>query len=525
MLLANGLNQPIAPQAFAETAPLFFNGYFVSRQGLQLETQFQSYAQLYMRQPWVAAVVDIIAKNMSRLEMRVWDTSPETGNVLIPTSGRGSTPYSRLMADPCPYLPPRVFRTWVATTFLIYGEVFLVKVRDGDPEYNDAGVGRDGKQEWTFRQGGKTIGFLPMHPALVQIFRNQLGESTYRFMGQPNELMSDDMVVPILNYNPELAMRGLSPLEALRTTLYNEDASRRAYSAFWKNDLRPSAVMTVEGKLNPTAKQQLREQLNAMYSGAENAGKAIVLENGSKIEKWQLSSEEMQYIESRKINREEVCARYDLSPTAAHILDHATFSNVTENLRGVYRDSICPRLEFLESVFNHYVGREFSDHEEMRHDIRQVMRGDLSARAQAHQVLINSGIEKPSEARPDFDLGDLGEEGDRLYINSTMIPVDDAGRQDTQDAGRPGETFGGGSGTGMAIAPKDDDGQRVPTTAAGGGSGSRKNYIRELRGRIGNGQDMDDAARQLMISNPGCETEIAKAYYSVLETKELERTA
>ena len=31
MILENGLNQPIAPQAFAETAPLFFNGYFDRR--------------------------------------------------------------------------------------------------------------------------------------------------------------------------------------------------------------------------------------------------------------------------------------------------------------------------------------------------------------------------------------------------------------------------------------------------------------------------------------------------------------
>lgn len=503
MILANGLNQPIAPQAFAETAPLFFNGYFVSRQGMQLETQFQSYAQLYMRQPWVATVVDIIAKNMSRLETRVWDTSPVAGNVLIPAKGKGSTPYSRLMANPCPYLPPRVFRSWLATTFLIYGEAFLVKVRDGEPEFNYGGLDKDGNPMWTFRQKGNTIGFLPMHPALTQIFRNQLGQLTYRFMGQPNELMSEDMVVPFLNYNPELAMRGLSPLEAIRSTLYNEDASRRAYSSFWKHNLRPSAVMHVEGKMSPEGKQTLREDLQMMYGGSENAGRAVVLENGSKLEQWQLSSEEMQYIDARKLDREEVCARYDLTPTAAHILDHATFSNVTENLRSVYRDSICPRTEFFESVYNHYVGSEFNPDEEMRHDTRQVMKGDFLQRAQAHGMLLDRGVETINEARPEFDLGVLGDPAaDKPYHQQQLVPLDTPPARQAIEA---------------APADKPRDGNQVSTTPAGGGGGPRKSYVSHFVGRVGRGQSLDDAARALLIANPGDEIEIARAYHMMLE--------
>jgi HK97 family phage portal protein len=506
MILANGLNQPIAPQAFAETAPLFFNGYFVSRQGMQLETQFQSYAQLYMRQPWVATVVDIIAKNMSRLDTRVWDTSPATGNILLSKRGKGSSPYSRLMANPCPYLPPRVFRNWLATTFLIYGEAFLVKVRDGEPEFSPAGVGRDGEPQWTFRQTGNTIGLLPMHPALTQIFRNQLGQLTYRFMGQPNELMSEDMVVPFLNYNPELAMRGLSPLEAIRTTLYNEDASRRAYSSFWKHNLRPSAVMHVDGKLNPDAKRKLREDLQSMYSGSENAGRAVVLENGSKLEQWQLSSEEMQYIDARKLDREEVCARYDLTPTAAHILDHATFSNVTENLRSVYRDSICPRLEFFESVYDHYVGREFGAAEEMKHDVRQVMRGDLMQRAQAHGMLIDRGIETIDEARPEFDLGVSGDPAAaKLFHQQQLVPLDTPPARAAETPGSSG---------------KPSRSQQTSTTPAGGGSGpARKDYVSHFAGRVGRGQPLDDAARALLVANPGDEIEIARAYHMMLETR------
>lgn len=494
MILENGLNQPIAPQAFAETAPLFFNGFFVPHQGLQLETGFATYAQLYLRQPWVATVVNSISKSIARLKMNVWDTTPATGNILKPAKGESASAYAKLMANPCPTMPPMKFRLWLATTFEIYGEAYLIKIRDD----------RD-----------RTVGFVPMHPSLTQIFRNQFGELTYRFMGQPNELMSEDMVVPFTSYNPETMMRGISRLEPLRSTLLNEDASRRATASWWKNMGRPSAVMHVEGKLNPAAKQSLREQLQMMYQGAENAGKIAVLENGSKLEQWQLSSEEMQYIDSRKLNREEVCAVYDISPTAVHILDHATFSNVTENLRGVYRDSICPRLEFFESVFDYYVGSEFNAQQEMRFDTRQVLRGDFVQRAQAHVQLVQTGIEKISEARPEFDLGYGGPETDVFYAQMQMQPLGTPPEQIRLDGQLQSDPR---TGEQLALPPSSS---QVPTTPGGGGSGpasiSGRKYLRDLAGRMGGGQSLEHATRELLAANPDDEVEIARAYHQMLE--------
>lgn len=514
MILENGLNQPVAPQAFAETAPLFFNGYFVPHQGLQLESSFQTYAQLYLRQPWVATVVDSIAKAVSRLKMRVWDTSPTTGNILIPTKGDGASSYSALMADPCPDMHPQGFRLWLASTYEVYGEAFLIKIKTGDAYTRQTVV--DGKHAAVATQKGKTVGFIPMHPALTQIFRDQYGDLTYRFMGQPNELMSEDMVVPFRSYNPETAMRGISRLEALRSTLLNEDASRRAVAAWWKNNGRPSAVMHVDGKLNPVAKQNLREQLQMMYQGAENAGKIAVMENGSKLEQWQLSSEEMQYIDSRKLNREEVCARYDISPTAVHILDHATFSNVTENLRSVYRDSICPRLEFFESVFDYYVGSEFGGQQEMRFDTRQVLRGDFVQRAQSHALLVQNGIEKPSEARPEFDLGDAGPEADKLYAQQQIQPLGLLPEQIRLQGELQTDP-----NTGQQLALPPSGGDKVSTTPSGGGSGpqsiSGRKYLRDLAGRVGRGQPLEHATRELLAAHPADEIEIARAYQQMLE--------
>lgn len=497
-VLENGLAQPVAPQAFAETAPLFFNGYFVPHQGLQLENRFQTYAQLYLGQPWVATVVNSIAKSIARLQINVWDTSPAAGNILKPAVGEGATSYSKLMANPCPTMHPHAFRLWLATTFEIYGEAFLIKVKSGEQYSEMQKV--DGQHTPVKKATGKTVGFVPMHPSLTQIFRNQFGELTYRFMGQPNELISEDLVVPFLSYNPETMMRGISRLEPLKSTLVNEDAIRRAYASFWRNNLRPSAIMTVKGKLNPEAKLRLREDLNMKFAGAENAGKIAVVENENTLEKWQLTGEEMQYIEARKLDREEVCAVYDISPTAVHILDHATFSNVTENLRGVYRDSICPRLEFIESVFNFYVGSEFNGQLEAKFDTRQVMKGDFLQRSQAHTMLINAGIESPAEARPEFDLGDSGDPAaSKLFHQQQLVPLDTPPARTALPQGQ---------------SDSHDD-NAVSTTAAGGGTGPAKKYVDSLFSIMGRGKSLDESVDYLHSRNPNDASAIreAKEYF------------
>lgn len=501
MILANGMSQPIAPQAFAETAPLFFDGYFVGSQGLQLETRFSTFAQIYLTQPWIATLVDKIAGSLARLGVNVWDTTPATGNIL-----QIDSPYAKLMADPGATLDPYSFWQWLASTIEIYGEAFLLKVKDGDPLTRDTVI--DGKRARTTSNTGRTVGFIPMQPSLTQTFRDQYGDVAFWFMGQPNELMSQDMVVPFLRYNPNMTQRGVSRLEPLRSTIMAEDSSRRAVQAQWKNLARPSGFLSVEGKLDQMAKQRLREQWNQMYQGSENVGSTAVLENGTKFEAVQLSNVDMQYIDARKLNREEACAVFDVPPPVVHILDNATFSNISEQMRSMYRDTMAPRLEFIESVMNFYVGKEFGDREVMRFDVAEVMRGDFETRAAAWSKLVQTGIAKPSEARPYFDLGDAGPVADQLFAQQQMLPLDSPLR---------GMDGGGGASDGDSAPSNGSGGGSSPTPGRVHASERAKKYLRDLGGRIGRGQSLEAAAREVLKANPHDESHITQACIKILE--------
>jgi len=408
VLLSNGQSVSLAPQALGETTSLTTAGYFYSSQGLQLEQQFATYSALYRAQPWVAIVVDKVANSLARLGVQVWDQADPNGNVIDSTG-----PLARLLARPNSEMSPYSFWRWIQSTYEIYGETFAVKGRN---------------------EAGQIIELVPMHPSRTTVERDKDGTVHYIFTSGTNgsqgyfQATSDD-VIPFLRFNPENLMRGWSRLESLRSTLMSEDSARRATAAWWRNMGRPSMVLsTGEKKLSADGQARLKESFDSVHAGSGNAGGTVVLQDGLTAAPMQLSAEEMQYIQSRMLNREEVCAGYDIPPPVVHILDHATYSNITEQMRSMYRDTMAPRIQEVESTLDTHLGSEFNGAKYARFSVADILRGDIDARATTATKLVERGIAKPSEMRPWFDLNDAGPVADELYANSTM-----------QRLGRPAE--------------------------------------------------------------------------------------
>lgn len=414
MILTGGAALDFAPQALGEVVPISSaTGYFYADQGIDLLNKFALYGEMYRSQPWLATVVDKVSTSTARLSFNVWDTSGDGEKILDTTS-----PFARLFQRPCPEMPTFAFWRWTSATYEVYGEAFWLKMRA------DSKVGADG----IFHGTGPVLGLYPMHPSRTIIWRDKdSGRLTYVFslgVASAGILRADqDQVVPFLRYNPDNIMRGLSRVEPLKTTLYNEDASRRAIESWWKRGARPSLMISAPQALSQGAYDRLSTMVGKVHGGADQMGGTLVLEEGAKPVPVQLSAEEMQYIQSRTLNREEVCGVYDMPPPAVHILDRATFSNITEQSRMLYRDTMAPRLEDFESVIDFHLRPDFVQQPgqiEGRFALDEVLRGDFETRAKAVAMLIENGVMKPSEARPMFDLDDAGPIANRLYANSAI---------------------------------------------------------------------------------------------------------
>jgi HK97 family phage portal protein len=407
MFLSNGAPVLVPTGTLADTTPMFADANYYSRSALELTGRMAAYGQLYRKQLWVGAIVRKLARSTARLSLDLRESAdPQAGLDTV-------SPLARLLAVPNPRMDPFRFWFWTSATYDVYGETFWLKLRDLD------GVVRE---------------LQPMHPTNVVAHRDYKGElgepgglwyiytSGVRTVSMLPPIPAAD-VVPFLSYNPDDTERGVSNLEGLRETLLAEDAMRRASASFWRNGARPAMVLKTDKKLTDPAIERLKSRIDSAHGGADRMGGTLVLEDGMEVTPMQLNAEELQYIESRKINREEACAAYDVPPPVVHILDKATFSNITEQMRSMYRDTMAPRLAELESIVRHHLVPDFGGRQIPRFNLDDVLRGDYETRADASAKLVTSGIMKPAEARPGFNLPPAGPEADKLYANQATQPL------------------------------------------------------------------------------------------------------
>lgn len=365
---------------------------------LQLTNRWVSYASMYRGNSTVGAVVDKLARATARLPLKVYQRADEG------RTPADEHPFAQLLRRPSSMLSAFDFWVWSASTLNIYGETFWGKVRD---------------------RGGRPVELLPLHP--VGMHREAQRDGTVKWRFDLNGLRVDnirrDDLVHFKFFNPDDPNRGLSPLESLRSALANTDAAQRAQAAFWRNGGRPSVVLAHPGNLSQPAAERLRLQWNDIHAGADNFGKVAILEEGMKPEVLSVSAEEAQYVEARKLDREEVLIRYDVPPPVLHVLDHATFSNITEQMRSMYRDTMAPRLKHWESVLDFELrDPDFGGDVYAEFLLDEVLRGDFEQRVDSYQKGINSGWLTPAEVRQMENRSPV-DGADQLFINSTMVPL------------------------------------------------------------------------------------------------------
>lgn len=374
---------------------------------LQIGNLWASYAALYRKQHWVRTCVDKRAVLLARLPLKVYEHD-DMNRPEEPTH-----PYAQLLAHPNPRQSRYSFWREMLSTFDIYGEAFAMKIRDS---------------------GGRPVQLAPAHPTAMREREEKAGRVLWEFENARVHItgIPAEDLIHLRTYNPDSSTRGLSKLESLRSTLENEDAALRSQSSFWRRGARPGVALSHPGKLSQPAADRLKLRWDQIAAGADNTGTTVVLEEGMKPELMQISAVEAQYIEARKLNREEVVAGFDMPPPAVHILDHATYSNITEQMRSVYRDTMAPVTVFLESELETQLrgsmrpGRsepDFGDDVYAEFLLDGVLRGDFEQRADAYQKAINSGWTTPAEVRKLENLPFI-EGSDRLYINSTMVPLE-----------------------------------------------------------------------------------------------------
>jgi len=258
-------------------------------------------------------------------------------------------------------------------------------------------------------QDRKAIGLVRLPPEQMRVRGGILPTDFVWAVGGRERAFATSEIVYFNGYNPLNPRMGLSHLDTL-ATIVNEDAAASQHREYyWRNASRHEGVIERPRdapKWDPRQKQLFREQWQQRFTGGLNAGLVAVLEDGMAFKPTAFSPKDSEYVQGGKLRREVTAAEYQVPQPSIGILDHATFSNIREQHKQLYQDSLGPLMEMITQEIERQLLPECEDQDRIytEFNIAAKLAGSFEEQATAIHTLIGRPIMTPNEGRARLNL-------------------------------------------------------------------------------------------------------------------------
>lgn len=234
-----------------------------------------------------------------------------------------------------------------------------------------------------------------------------------------------DQVVYIHGYNPDSLIDGISPIESLRVSLAEDYNATTARSQMLKNGARVSGYLErpASAPWSAEARERFAAAWKRQYAGnGPESGGTPILEDGMTFKPATQTSKDLEYIGARKLTTLEVAQAYHVPPPMLGILDQATFSNITEQHKMLYADTLGPWLVWLKEELEMQVLSEFPDAKGLylEFNLDAKLRGSFEEQATGLQTSVGAPWMTRNEARSRLNLPPV-EDGDELITPLNVL--------------------------------------------------------------------------------------------------------
>jgi len=160
------------------------------------------------------------------------------------------------------------------------------------------------------------------------------------------ETLEAKEVLHIKDPHPDTIFRGMAPLKAGGKAVDVDNEAANWQKISMQNRGIPDGVFTMTGDIGPDEWEEASRQVSENYTGIENSRKPWVVAN-AKFEQMSQSMADLDFMQGRKMTREEICAVLDVPPPLVGILDKANYSNIETARKIFWIDSMIPKLSLI----------------------------------------------------------------------------------------------------------------------------------------------------------------------------------
>ncbi|HDU8715583.1 phage portal protein [Morganella morganii] len=365
--------------------------------------------QLAMQLTAVFSCVRVLAESVGMLPCSLYEQL-ETGNRRAVRER-----LNRLLSvNPNNYMTPQEFWELLIACLCLRGNFYAYKVK----------------------ALGEVVELLPLDPSSVTPKLNSKWEPEYQVTfpdGRHDTLTQDDIWhVRIFTLD---GLTGLSPIAYAKQAVGLGLATEEHGSRLFGNGAVTSGVLQTDQYLKDDAWERLKTDFENRHQGLANAHKPMILEMGLKWQQISMTSEDAQFLETRKFQLEEICRIFRVPLHMIQNTDRATFNNI-ENLGiGFINYSLVPYLTRIEQRINAGLVKPSKQGVfYAKFNAGALLRGDMKSRFDAYATGINWGIYSPNECR---ELEELNpREGGDIWLtpmNMTTKPESSPEKEEKQD--------------------------------------------------------------------------------------------
>lgn len=316
--------------------------------------------------------------------------------------------------------------------------------------------------------------------------REFIKEYEWRLKTGPVYNIPANEIVHLMYIDPSQPYWGIAPLQVAARTVDTDTEAVIWNKIALQNRAVTDGVFTVNQPLTTPQYNDLRAQVTQQHQGARNARAPWVLGAGATWQQMSLSPTEMDFIESRKMTREEIAAIFQVPPPLLGILDKANYSNMKEARRVFWLDTIIPLLDDLKETFNRALTPYFGQDIELDYDITNVeaLAENVNEKIDGATKLFAMGVPFNTISQR-LDLGiDEIEGGDTGYLAGGLMPANMAGligraaseAENGEPPEAPGSDPGSAPGSNPGSNPEDDEDEDDPGEKSGPGPTALKAF-------------------------------------------------
>lgn len=303
----------------------------VFRKGLEWRMGQGSLDQPYKQSVWVYIGIRAISTNVAQVPFELWKGGSQGTQI---TSGP--------VYDLFNWVNPSMSSTdlWEATTvyLLLRGEcIWLLEKSRG--------------------QAIQSPGSLPsaIYPYSTDMFRRVYDKDrrvigwVYKNTTGAEIPLTLDEVILFKLFNPYDQNVGLSPLDAIRLSTESDYAAQLLNRNLLRNDASPGGIISFEKGLTDAQWKRLQEQWEARHQGVSKAGRVAILEGGAKWQNMSLNSKQLEFLDGRRMNREEILGALGVPKTIVSLTDDLNYAIAQAHKKIFWSDTILPLLAKYES--------------------------------------------------------------------------------------------------------------------------------------------------------------------------------